>query len=614
METKEANQKLYETDKISFYEIENKVLLSVHNPRYRSIKNIKVNLCERLKEDAFNMKQDEVCRELLKNEGDLSLLLTLLQNIKEMGFDSSTNRLIFLKVSDEENNQKYVVAEGNRRMLCLKLLFGYFNLQSLDFFLKNNNPYYWNYEKKYEKLRNNYTIKIDTNFRKIENIIQNFKENNQKINYQNKELWFETTNDSAFLWGSIFEKHINGQSLGFKQWSRGSYFLNLINFFSNGFPDSKDTQTIKEYETKLQKQMSKIKPDYKQAQIVYWIVSSDTRIEQEIKDYMLKRPVSALQSQFWIKLIKNILKNIGSNWENYKEQFGFEWKNIVYLDKENSAISKEKLSFIKDLHIKGILTTRSDLTFEEEKELQKNLKIMLGIEKANKILDDTKQEYLNKINQFARKITEEWNKKLKTIALQLKFTLIINNLFDQLWHNSKQNKFAHALASTIRTILELFIIFGYINYKPQNEEEEAIKKNINDWLEKKISDQNLTNEWSKFATSKEMLVFLMGTDDFNTLPLLEKISKYKSKFLKNHLYDKDNKNKIILDNLIECWDKKKLLDNMVHRWHFPTKAFKHLEKCLESIVSFIKELDEKKFHKINQIYDKVENWPKNFKQ
>lgn len=605
METKEANQKLYETNHIFFHEIAKKVFLSVHNPRYRSIKNIKVNLCERLKEDAFNMKQDGVCRELLKNEGDLSLLLTLIQNIKEMGFDSSTDRLIFLKMKDEENNQKYVVAEGNRRILCLKLLFGYVNLQSLDWFLINNNFYYSKNSEKYTKLKNKEATRIENNFKKIQRIIQEFKAKNQKNDYENKKFWFETTNDSKFLWSRIFGKHINGESSGLKQWSRGSYFINLINFFKDGFPDPEDIKTIKDYEIKLQKEIGRIKTDFRSAQIVYWIVSSDAKTEKEIENYMFKTPVSALQQEFWTKLIRNTLSQIGCDWEEYKDQFSIEWKNNkAELDKENSGISTKNLIFIKEWHIRGIITTRSDLNSKKEKIFRKALKELLEIEKSNGILNEAQLQKMVEINELAKNLVKKWKNKLQGIVLDTRFTLIIVTLFKQLEHNSNQTQYGHAMASTIRTLLELFIIFGYVNHK--YEDDDSIEKAINNHV-KEIDF--IDDSW----TSAEKLVYLMGTDDFNSSEILYVITqKYSNNVLKSFWSLENNENKKILSDLAECWCKKKQLDKLIHRLHYLDDTIEYLEKCVINISAFVEKLDKTKFSKIIKIGQKMKKfWTNN---
>lgn len=605
METKEANQKLYETNQMFFNEIANKVLLSVHNPRYRTIKSIEINLCERLKEDAFNTDQEKVCQELLKNEEDLFSLLTLLQNIKEMGFDSSTDRLIFLKMKDINNNHKYVVAEGNRRMLCLKLLFGYVNLQSLDWFLINNNFYHSKNSEKYKKLKTNEENRIKSNFTKIQRIIQEFKARNQKSDYENKEFWFEITNDSKFLWSRIFGKHINGQSSGLKQWSRGSYFINLINFFKDGFPDSKDTKKIKDCEIKLQKAIGRLKDDFKEAQIVYWIVSSDAKTEKEIENYMFKTPVSALQKEFWTKLIKNTLTQIGCDWGEYKNQFSIEWKNNkTELDKVNSGISAKNLNFIKEWHIRGIITTRSDLNSKKEKIFRKALKELLEIEKSNGILNEAQLQKMVEINELAKNLVKKWKNKLQGIVLDTRFTLIIVTLFKQLEHNSNQTQYGHAMASTIRTLLELFIIFGYVNHKYEDDDsiEKAINKNV-----KEIDF--IDDSW----TSAEKLVYLMGTDDFDSSEILYVITqKYSNNVLKSFWSLENNENKKILSDLAECWCKKKQLDKLIHRLHYLDDTIEYLEKCVINISAFVEKLDKTKFSKIIKIGQKMKKfWTNN---
>ena len=150
------------------------ILLSKNNPRFTVINNLNANLAEFVIQDTTSdlEMQKNIYYELLKNEGDLSDLVRLIKNFYQFNFINENEEILLVHNPDLD---KFIVAEGNRRIMLLKIINNTFNFPSVDFFspslYENNTTEYisdYEYEEKIkEKIKNNYD-----EFKKILNLIK----------------------------------------------------------------------------------------------------------------------------------------------------------------------------------------------------------------------------------------------------------------------------------------------------------------------------------------------------------------------------------------------------------------------------------------------------------
>ena len=333
------------------YTILQNVLLSARNPRFTKLSSIKNNLFEIITKDLEITTQQEIANKLLAEEDDLKKFLDLLKSITTVKFDGSTD-LIFVQYKN-----KYVVAEGNRRILCLKILAGLIVFPSRAFFINSNNPYNKMETDSYWKQKEEFNERITKNYDKIQTLIYT-----HTINFMEKykgESFFPTITDSNdYLWKRLHAKHVNGQAVGLRNWSRGQYFLNLLGYFKEkGLDLNPEEKTV--YESRLQKEFRIIKSDYRHAQMVYKIAESDSKNQPDmIRYFLIKNKVSALQEQFWNKTLSLVVSEVyGYKWEDIKE----EYYKIEYAKKtgqmvpEKSEFMPEFLQFIKRWFLKKLL-------------------------------------------------------------------------------------------------------------------------------------------------------------------------------------------------------------------------------------------------------------------
>ena len=65
--------------------------------------------------------QEEILKDLLDCEGDFSDFKRLIESINENGFIDLSDEVLVIQ---KDNDDYYLVVEGNRRVACLKLLLG----------------------------------------------------------------------------------------------------------------------------------------------------------------------------------------------------------------------------------------------------------------------------------------------------------------------------------------------------------------------------------------------------------------------------------------------------------------------------------------------------------
>ena len=171
--------------------------LSKTNPRYTLIDNINIDLAKFIIQgNGEDYNEKNVFSELLEKEGDFSDLVNLLNSIYEKGFTNYTEPLYVVA----KNDNHYVVAEGNRRLMCLKLISNFFSFNSFAKF-KNDILSYAN--EKTEQISEGDEIDNDSDDEIIKKARQNYhrcekllKEITKKYTHSGFECHFEIVENS----------------------------------------------------------------------------------------------------------------------------------------------------------------------------------------------------------------------------------------------------------------------------------------------------------------------------------------------------------------------------------------------------------------------------------
>ena len=197
--------------------------LSKFNPRFTFLDKIDMNIVDFIRKGNENYSEKEVASILLKNEGNLKDMINLMNSISNSGWIDLGEQLIVIK-----SGSKYVVAEGNRRLLALKLLFKMIKLENIDEIIEEtlNQDMHWDEELMKE-------LDFKTKYEKMKNIIKNYKEDGDP-ELKDKKLNVELVSKSDDLWTLLYTKHISGERPGMRQWKRGKYFVDILNFFPSG--------------------------------------------------------------------------------------------------------------------------------------------------------------------------------------------------------------------------------------------------------------------------------------------------------------------------------------------------------------------------------------------
>lgn len=236
------------------------LFLSKNNPRYTLLNVIDDNLLDFIKEGTTEENQIEIFNRLFYSEGELNNLSELLENINENGFKNELEP-IYLIFNKEIS--KFIVAEGNRRIMCLKMIFNNnFTVPSFDEYKTKYSYYSIKDEDNYQ----NEFSKIEKNLKKINSIL-NLLKNKIKSNNQEWKVFYKILGDNNFLWKTIYDKHLTGERPGMRKWSRGKYFSDLLSIFSKEFSNNK--KYLNEISTRINRSIDLIDKDFKEAQFIY---------------------------------------------------------------------------------------------------------------------------------------------------------------------------------------------------------------------------------------------------------------------------------------------------------------------------------------------------------
>ncbi len=608
-----------------------KIKLSEKNLRYTILKSLDDDLISKLKDSKKN--QQEVLKDLLNTEGNLSDLHNLLVSILNIGFETNTESIFLIK-----NKDKYIVAEGNRRTMCLKFILGLFDFEQIIKKIKITNDYKEDlFNEEDNKEKNNEKDRKE-NIRKIILTINKIREKwknatfiyNAKIVTENKELW-----------GIIYTKHIAGERPGMREWNRGKYFADLLSILKNGI-NKNNHNLIKKVRTLIKREPERVIEDFKKAQFIKEIFKNnlifsnfeiDSVIDNEIYSIMKNEKISALQQNFSLKRIKDSAKeNLNINDSKFKEKyldFSYDENNLIVFKISNKKI--EILKFIYEQYKKGVITTRpikienkekfdlgvKRLLFnfqidinkpQDDQSLKKLDSFDLEIKELNKIISIAKKNKNDEtvIKKFQiTKIIKEDDIKLKKSEIWKDFDEekeplnVFSKLNEQYLHNQKKY-FLNAMASTLRSILEQTIVWGsYFNDKALN---------IIYWKYSKENEDKKDSFLEQMAKGKFFEIF-------RTIMFEQKINLND---LKNIINSITNKN----DNTKECefiYNKKeevnKILNEFIHSSHriyidkFIVESLEKFSKWQKNIISILNGINTNKIIDLNKkLISKINNF------
>lgn len=491
------------------------ILLSKHNPRYTIVNILKDDLMKLIIDNVSEKNQQEIFEELFYSEGDLNDLKRLLDNIFENGFDNSSEPL-FLVYNEKIN--KYVVAEGNRRTMCLKLIFNdTFKIPKYETFIQNNFLYS---NENSEKIDENIEIKNNVSqktYKEIIELIDKFKEKCLEDNFHiNWTINCSIVLDNKSLWKDIFDKHLTGERPGMRKWSRAKYFSDLLLTFPNGI--NEEISDIKLVFSKILREKDCVKKDFKEAQFVYYSylfgnyyddkLNNDGIFNLEILEAIKKsRNISALETNHSFNKVREIICE--DILDISISDFSNEYFSIYYDEKccirfNDKRIEKSKLlSFIYKNWKKKIITTRP-IKKEHFKHFVNDLKIILDDINFNEKITKEKIDELNPFEMSKENLEKliltqkkfykshellrfekalEINENNKKIIENINAFSINRNepisvfwiLKNQLFHNSENKVYLNAIFSTIRSFFEQLLIWMQYSYLGEEEENESEK-------------------------------------------------------------------------------------------------------------------------------------------
>ena len=590
--------------------------LSMTNPRFTFLKNFEDDLIEFISRENNEYNEEKAILQLIKSEGNLSDFIQLVDSIKKYGWMDLGEEILVI-----QSKNKYIVAEGNRRILALKLILKFNKLppikklSDLEDFIE-----YESHDK--EIAKNSKDEKLETNYSKLNTFLS---EINKIKNLDSDEIDCRIIFRSDELWRFIYTKHIVGERPGMRKWSRGKYFVDILNFFPNGVDKTND-EINKKITMKIQREINIVFDDYIQAQFIRDIFQSENDDLDNSYRMMSARPVSALQTNFSIKNIREAAKKeLLISKEEFKNLFRIEIEKetgkISY--KVDAKLDKNKfLNFIYKEYINGTLTTRP-IDTKKYKDFAKGVRFLLsGLsidfdednseEKINSIDGfDLKSSDIMRILNSSENLSKDTRKRLslqkiimdddekiidviKKSSLDTQFEKndpgnVFQILRNQLAHNTSEKRFVAAQSFTLRALYEQLIIWGAYF--------------VDDLLKSLHSQRDLLSAQNQHIDE-------LANHDINISKLKDKIigskKNIKNKtdiedFLTKMLKDKPSKNDIDFFHEFSTGE----LNNFIHASHRMVALKNYNEKLLiinklqKGILSIVDKIDNEKIKKLS---------------
>ena len=616
------------------------VLFSENNPRFSRITDININFIDFLNQE--NRSQEEVIQTLISCEGDFSDLLDLINSINDRGFIDRESIWI---VKNSKNN-KYTVAEGNRRLLCLKLLLKVINLP--DYCELTNIENNYSNEKSFYQDEKDWNDNINTEKKKFENY-EEIKKIISKSDFTKKykKITFYLIEKDDELWNIIYDKHLSGDKVGIRKWSRAKYFADLIQWFGKtGFKkDSKESEDIL---NKINRNPKDIENDFKEAQFIYACFyfglgeHDEGYKENEIcylnHDDILDKicfsdRISALErthsfNKVRLLLMKYLKIDDVQKFEDIYLKITFDDRNMIkFIDKK--FICRKLLNFLFKKWKQKEITTRpfkdEDKILHEVWWILNNININTKltsdqlddldefnctIDEINKILKVNESEnnnndikfhlerfkYAKNIKLNCNKLIESFKKKnYKSNFDDYSPISVFQKLIDQLnWNLQNREKYLNAVCVSLRAFWEQFIIWCDICLETDlNEQDKYITSFIkNRTMDLKNKIINKLNDQGSVDDNK-IINYL------NCVGINNENSNFYEQF-KSFLHD-------YLANIPGCYNiKRNILNEGIHSLHRIylkndyIDNLKVIDEMCNLTNNFIKEIDLNTFKVLNQ--------------
>lgn len=591
--------------------------LSVVNPRYTTIPSLESNLLEIIKHGNANYDESDVISTLLSREGNFSHLLQLLKSITVMSFDDTIEPILVVKNQDE----KIIVAEGNRRIMALKLLNKLVDIPELHKISLS------------DSLDEEILVDDDLdemaerakNYKGIVDLIKNYTHSDNIINV-------ELIESDEVLWKLIYTKHIVGQRPGLRKWPRGKYFVDILSFFPNGINIQKDPNIEKTLLKRVQRSIEAVKIDYKHAQFVrdiFWSgYNYDTTKLLDVYNEMKTNKVSALQANFSIKRILEVcVKELYMDSKEFEKHINIKYDDnlLIYYDNANKVKKIDLHTFIKKWYISGAITTRPISSKHKTNFSKDVLHLMNGLVLSQTVTEETVANIFSYSSTEIEKIIDETKDDDKKQFFKIAHTVVKNNeeiekapvfipspsddkpytvfsiLEKQLKHNvNVATPFLNAIGATMRSILEQVYVWGVYDADEPGQMLEQICTGTNKKVEYATSLGNGTKLISKiFYLIRQKCRSLPGGKTMlkNIIMNITIFDEDKALEISNFLIDNDQDDKTSKINSI--------LNVSIHASHkiYSLKTLKDFlnmfDKYQKLIIEILKNIDLEKIKLIS---------------
>lgn len=614
------------------------IYLSENNPRYTKTILDPKEIIDNFRFTDATKDQNKIQNTLLNYEGDFSDLLSLFNSLKYSGYNSQFNDPIIL-VKDKKTNN-YLVAEGNRRILALKLISEtkfQFNFRSNQLHAQEENTSFFDNE--IDDENNVDQNKRNKNIKEILDLISYISKENKKW-----EIYYRVINDGEELLQILYGKHLVGEKVGMRPWSRSKYYADLLINFPYGI-DKNNPNILKKIKY-LHRDPNNFVSDYKQAQFIYSIFyfknypdarQLEDSFEHSDVIYEIlynKKGISALEYNHSYYRVKTVIKkllhideetfkkdffDITWNEENKKINICYDKKitaskmfNFLYRNWQENKVTtrgaKNQEEFEESINIELLIDSNVD-SFLTKDQLDKINEFDISEGMADKIITINSERFPKEIERFkiARNIMIQKD-KFRSLSMfidnddpkNLKNTPY-HEVFNILWKQYVDTKkiYVNSLAATIRTFVEqLFIWLSEINTKLPNNQYDF--KSFHPTGDKDIYDIKFGSHMQK-RYSKAVEDFLKGSKRISELILSL-----------NFLYGNNNqplatKHAEFLDENIE--EINEVLNEFIHASHriYKNGSYEYNLKILEKWQKFMYEvyenIDSKSFEKITSEYE-----------
>lgn len=290
------------------------IYLLDENPRFKLNKESKERMKDLSYDDLNNKYQLKAARKLLSHEGKLKDLYDLLKSISDKGFREKNNNLILLKI-EKDNKNKYLAADGNRRVLSLLLLYKKISFEEIT-------------SDKHKKL-NDY-----------KNIVKLLSEEKDK-----STLFFEHSdshniNDIEAMFEDINFNH-TGSGNGKRIWARGKILEEIYEIYNK--PNISLDKAIEEIIKDLGFSKTKAKDGIRNS---IWFIELFKKYKNLNKDFSLSVVNISPSSVELIRSVKLPKEIIEHDMNTFRKDTLGKLFNIESDRKSNYKVKKDKLQLI----------------------------------------------------------------------------------------------------------------------------------------------------------------------------------------------------------------------------------------------------------------------------